>query len=126
MDEDVTLNLLEDCVGMHNFFVVKYRQARNRVMSPVQRDMCWPFTKSMDNFHKTWSVDHCQIIFSCLCQIWQELQCLLCTVAQAQGNFCTQNSKIQVPGFCWYYIKNTVSQQGITCIHAPFTQCRSL
>jgi hypothetical protein len=35
MDQDVTSNALEDCVGMHNFFVVKYQQARNGVMSPV-------------------------------------------------------------------------------------------
>lgn len=126
MDQDVTSNALEDCVGMDNFFVVKYRQARNGVVSPVRRDMCRPFAESMDNFHKIWSVDHCQIIFSCLCQIRRELQSLLCTVAQAQGDFSTRNSKIQVPGFCWYYIKNTMSQQGTTCIHAPFTQRRSL
>lgn len=126
LDQDVTSNVLEDCVGMHNFFVVKYRQARNGVVSPARRDMCQPFAESMENFHKIWSVDHCQIIFSSLCQIWREIQRLLCTVAQSQGDFCTRNSKIQLPGFCWYYIKNTMSRQGITINSAPFAQRRSL
>lgn len=116
MEDDIASHFFDDCRGMSNFFVLKYRRARNGFVSVVPRNACPPFARCIERCHKIWSVDHSQIIFNSIRQIRHDMQRILCRIVQSQGDFTTRNAKLQVPSFCWFYIKNALARQGIESI----------
>ena len=113
LEEDVTSHFYDDCQGMCNFFVLKYRLSRNGCVSSVPGLACPPFPGQIEGYNQYWSVDHCQLIFSGIRQIGRAMQRLLCRIAQSQGDFATRNAKLQLPSCSWFYIKNQMALQGI-------------
>jgi hypothetical protein len=69
MEDDIASHIFDDCRGMSNFFVLKYRLAQNGFVSVVPRNACPPFAGCIERCHKMWSVDHSQIIFNSIHQI---------------------------------------------------------
>lgn len=116
MEEDMLSHSFDDCRGMSNFFVLKYRQARIGNLSVIPRHECPPFPACIEQFQKLWSVCHCELIFNSIRQIRQDMQRILCRVAQSQGDFAVKNAKLQLPSCSWFYIKNTMATQGIDSI----------
>jgi hypothetical protein len=103
--------------GITNFFVVKYRfmEASDKV-SIIPRNECPPFASHIKGFKDIWSVDNCELVFNNLQHIRDEMQRILCRIAQSQGDFATRSSKIQLPSITWHFIKETMASGGVQCI----------
>lgn len=106
----------DDCQGMSNFYVATYRITESGNISIIPRHTCPPFPGKIKNFYDVWSVDHCELIFNSIPHIRQEIQRILCRVAQSQGDFAMRNSKLQLPSCSWFFIKNTMCFHGVLCI----------
>ena len=104
------------CKGMANFFVTKYRISGEGDVSVIPRHTCPPFPGQIDSFQKLWSVDYCELTFNTIRQIRQEMQRVLCRIAQSQGDFTTKNTKMQLPSCSWYFIKNAMAAGGVESI----------
>jgi hypothetical protein len=115
-DEAVTSHCDDDCLGMCNFFVVKYRLSRNGCILSVPKQACPPFPGKMAGFRNYWSIDNCSIIFNSIRQIGRAMQRLLCRIAQSQGDFSTRNAKLQLPSCSWFYIKDRMERHGVGSI----------
>ena len=72
----------------------------------------------MKSFQNLWSVDHCELTFNTIRQIRQEMQRVLCRIAQSQGDFTTKNTKLQLPTCSWYFIKSAMAAGGVDSISA--------
>jgi hypothetical protein len=119
MEEEIVSSAFDDCRGMANFFVLKYRVDRNGGVSIIPRQHAFPpFPGRIESFCKIWSVDHCELIFNGIRQIRQDMQCMLCRVAQSQGEWAVKNAKLQLPGCSWFYIKNMMATRGIDSVPA--------
>ena len=103
----------DDCQGMSNFYVAKHRITEHGHVSVIPRHTCPPFPGRIKSFCEVWSVDHCELIFNSIRQIRQEIQRILCRVAQSQGDFAMKNAKLQLPSCSWFFIKNTMNAKGI-------------
>ena len=114
MEDDIVSSAFDDCHGMANFFVLKHRVDRNGGVSVIPRHACPPFPGRIESFCKIWSVDHCELIFNSIRQIRQDMQRMLCRVAQSQGEFAVKNAKLQLPGCSWFYIKIRWPREGST------------
>lgn len=115
-----------DCHGMTNLFVLKYRTGRDGIVSTVPQDACPPFASCIDSFSNLWSVCYCELIFNSIQQIRQEMQRILCRVAQSQGDFTVKNAKLQFPSCSWFYIKSRMEANGIQGIFTvTYTQPKS-
>ena len=68
-----------------------------------------PFAECMDGFRELYCMDQCKVIFNSIRQIRQDIQRILCRVAQSQGDFATNKAKLQVPSCSWFFIKNAMS-----------------
>lgn len=112
MEERIIPQSYEDCRGMSNFFVLKYRLARNGKLSNVSREACPPFPSAIKRFREIWSLCHCELIFNSLRQIRQEMHRILCRGAQSQGDFAAKNAKMQLSSCSWFYITSTMKTQG--------------
>ena len=124
--EDDTL-FLDDCQGMSNFFVAKYRMAGNGDVCIIPRHACPPFPGRIEGFRKIWSVDSCEIIFNSILQIKQEMQRILCRAAQSQGDFAVKKAKLHLPSCSWFFIKNSMERQGVDSISGiQYSQPRSV
>lgn len=118
--------LRDDCQGMCDFFVVKYRIARNGSVCVIPRHSCPPFPRQIEGFSKLWEVDSCELIFKSMLQIRQEMQRILCRVAQSQGDFAVKNAKLHLPNCCWFFIKNFMETKGIDSVSGvQYSQSRS-
>ncbi|KAI2489041.1 hypothetical protein MHU86_25564 [Fragilaria crotonensis] len=127
-DDAVTSHCYDDCLGMCNFFVVKYRLSRNGCILSIPKQACpAPFPAQMAGFRNYWSVDNCSVIFNSIRQIGRAMQRLLCRIAQSQGDFATRNAKLQLPSCSWFYIKDQMERQGIGSIRGVrFSQPRPI
>jgi hypothetical protein len=127
LEEDVRSHCYDDCHGMRNFFVLKYRLARNGCVSSVPWHSCPPFPGQIEGFSQSWCIDHCHLIFNSIRQIGRALQHIMCCIAQSQGDFSTRNAKLQLPSCSWFYIKNQTEQQDIASIpRVRFSQPRPI
>ena len=117
----------DDCRGMYNAYLLKYRIDTEGHISCIPSDSCPPFPSCLKPFCKLWSVDHCQMIFNSIRQIRQDMQRSLCRVAQSQGDFSVKTTKIQLPSCSWFYIKSSLASEGIQSIPAvSYTQPKSV
>ena len=117
MEEDVSSGALDDCRGMYNFFVVKYRYAANdRCISGIPPHSCPPFPEKMQGFADYWCVDQCKLLYNNLRQIRCDMQRILCRIAQSQGDSATRTAKLQIPSSSWFYMKYFMSCRGIESI----------
>ena len=100
---------------MYNFFVVKHRipQEEDGCVTIVPRHACPPFAGCMDGFRALYCMDQCKVIFNSTRQIRQDIQRILCRVAQSQGDFATNKVKLQLPSCSWFFIENTMALHGI-------------
>ncbi|KAI2506036.1 hypothetical protein MHU86_8357 [Fragilaria crotonensis] len=87
----------DDCQGMGDFFVAKYRIGGDGMVSIIPQHACPPFAGHIDGFDNTWSTDFCELIFKSMLQIKREVQRILCRVAQSQGDFAVRTAKVQLP-----------------------------
>jgi hypothetical protein len=92
MEDDALF--LDDCQGMRDFFVAKYWISGNGDVCLIPRHACPSFPGQIEGFRKLWSIDSCELIFNSLRQIRQEMQRILCQVAQSQGDFAVKNAKL--------------------------------
>jgi hypothetical protein len=122
MEDD---GFFDDCHGMCNFFLARYCIAENGTVSIIPRRACPPFPGQMESFRRIWSVDYCELVFISIRHIRQEMQRILCRVAQSHGNFAVKNTKLQVPSCTWHFIKNTLTAKGIVSNTVKFSQPRS-
>lgn len=106
----------DDCREMSNFYVTKYRISGEGNVSVIPRHTCPPFPGQIESFHKLWSVDYCELTFNAIRHIRQEMQRVLCRVAQSQGDFTVKNNKLQQPSCTWYFIKNAMAAGGVESI----------
>ena len=107
----------DDCKGMRHFYVAKYRvESGTGVVSIIPKHTCPPFAGQIVNFCKVWSVDFCQLAFNTIRHIRQEMQKILCRVAQSQGDFSTKNVKIYLPSCAWCFIKDAMADKGVHSI----------
>jgi hypothetical protein len=92
----------DDCKGMCHFYVAKYRiESATGVVSIIPKHTCPPFAGQIDNFCKLWSVDFCQMVFKAIRHLRQEMQKILCRVAQSQGDFSAKNAKVYLSSSAW-------------------------
>lgn len=106
----------DDCKGMSNFYVAKYRITGRSNVSVIPRHTCPPYPGRIESFQKLWSVDYCELTFNTIRQIRQEMQRILCRIAQSQGDFSMKNTKLHLPSCTWYFIKNAMAAEGVDCI----------
>lgn len=106
----------DDCKGMSNFYVTRYRISRDGDVSIIPKHTCPPFPGRIKSFRELWSVDHCELLFKAIQQIRQEMQRVLCRVAQSQGDFAVKNTKLHLPSCSWYFIKNAMAVGGVDSI----------
>jgi hypothetical protein len=126
LEEEVNSHCHDDCRGMFNFFVLKYRRARNGSVSVVPKQACPTFGAQLPGFSEYWSIDHSQMIFNSIRQIAHAMQRLLCRIAQSQGDFAHRNMKLHLPTCSWFYIKNHFGQRGIKIHDVGFNQPRPI
>jgi hypothetical protein len=114
LEKDVASGLFDDCRGMYNFFVVKCRFAQNDICaSTVPPDSCPPFPGNMEGFAKYWCSDQSKILYNNIRQIRNDMQRILCCVAQSQGDFATRTARMQLPSCIWFYIKHFMDRQSL-------------
>lgn len=102
---------------MCHFYVAKYRmESGTGAVSIIPKNSCPPFAGQIDNFRKLWSVDFCQLAFNTIRHIRQEMQKILCRVAQPQGDFSTKNAKVYLPSCAWCFIKDAMANKGVHSI----------
>jgi hypothetical protein len=106
----------DDCKGMSNFYVEKYRIMGASDVSVIPQHACPPYPGQIESFQKLWSVDYCELTFNSIRHIRQEMQRILCHIAQSQGNFSTKNTKLHLPSCTWYFIKSTMAAEGVESI----------
>jgi hypothetical protein len=107
----------DDCKGMRHFYVAKYRiESETGVVSTIPKHTCPPFAGQIDSFCKLWSVDFCQLAFNTIRHIRQEMQKILCRVAQSQGDFSAKNVKVYLPRCAWCFIKDAMADKGVHSI----------
>ena len=103
--------------GMTNFFVVKYRiSGDGEEVSVIPPHAFPPFPGQIKRFQNVWSVDYCKLTFNVICQVRQEMQRILCRVAQSQGDFTLKTSKMQLPSCSWHFIKKAMAAGGVKSI----------
>ena len=116
-EKDVLNHGYDDCHGMHNFFVLGHRCAQNGRISPLpNKQACPPFPGELEGFFDYWSDDQCHALFHSIRHIARALQRLLCRIAQSQGDFSNRNARLQVPRYCWFYLKSQFEEQGISVV----------
>jgi hypothetical protein len=115
MEHDAII-LHDDCHGMRDFFIAKYRITVNGNVCVIPRHACPSFPGQIEGFRKLWSVDSCELIFKSMLQIRLEMQRILCRVAQSQGDFAVKNTKLLLPNCCWFFIKRFMKTKGVNCI----------
>jgi hypothetical protein len=127
-EQHLSSHSFDDCHAMHNLFVLKYCvNSDGIIVSDVPQDTCPPFASCINQFSKLWSVCYCKLVFNSTQQIRQEMQRILCWVAQSQGDFSMKNAKLQFPSCSWYYLKSTMESHGIRTISTiPYSQARSI
>ena len=104
----------DDCKGMLQFYVAKYRiESGTRVVSIIPKHTCRPFAGQIDSFCKLWSTDFCQLAFNTIRHMRQEMQKILCRVAQSQGDFSGKNVKVYLPSCAWCFIKDAMANKGV-------------
>lgn len=104
----------DDCKGMCHFYFAKYRiESGTGVVSLIPKHMCPPFAGQIDDFCTLWSVDFCQMAFHTIRHIRQEMQKILCRVAQSQGDFAAKNVKVYLPSCAWCFIKDSMASKGV-------------
>jgi hypothetical protein len=107
----------DDCKGMCHFYVAKYRiESGTGVVSLIPKHTCPPFAGQVDNFCKLWSADFCQLAFKTIRHIRQEMQKILCRIAQSQGDFSAKNVKVYLPSCGWSFIKDAMANKGVHSI----------
>jgi hypothetical protein len=83
----------DDCKGMCHFYVAKYCiEIGTGFVSIIPKHTCPPFAGQINIFCKLWSVNFCQIVFNTIRHIRQEMQKMLCRVAQSQCDFLAKNA----------------------------------
>lgn len=107
---------IDDCKGMSNFYIAKYRISGEGIVSTIPQHASPPFPGRIESFYKLWSVDYCELTFNTIRYIRQEMQRILCRVAQSQGDFTMKNTKLQLPSCTWHYIKNAMAAGGVDSI----------
>jgi hypothetical protein len=106
----------EDCQGMGDFVVAKYRIGGDGHVSTMPQHACPPFAVCIEGFSNVWSTNFCELIFKSMLQIRREVQRILCRVARSQGDSAVRTAKVQLPSCCWFFIKNSMETKGIYSI----------
>jgi hypothetical protein len=121
-DDDV----FDDCKGMCHFYVTKYRvESGTGVVTIIPKHECPPFAGQIDKFSKLWSADFCRMAYITIRHIRQEMQKILCRVAQSQGDFAARNAKVHLPTCAWCFIKDAMADKGVHSIASvKFSQPR--
>jgi hypothetical protein len=109
-------SFMDDCWGMNDFFLLKYRMTSLGHVSVIPEDACPPFAGRIKGFRDLWSVDHCELIFNSLRNIRLSMQQILCRVAQSQGDWAVKNMKLHLPTCSWHYILATVAGTGLDSV----------
>jgi hypothetical protein len=127
MQDLIVRHSVDECCGMKDLFLLKYRLTGDGILSEVPKDSCPPFPSAIDLFSRLWSMCHCELIFNSIQHIRREMQKIMCRVAQSQGDFTVKYAKIPLPSCCWFYIKNQMQEQGIFSIQpVKYSQPRLL
>jgi hypothetical protein len=115
LEENTSSSFMDDCRGMKDLFLVKYRiTSVGEDVSVIPQNSFPPFAGQLEGFRNMWSVDHCEMIFNSIRSIRHSMQQILCRVAQSQGDWAVKNVKLHVPTCSWHYIVTTVAgEQGI-------------
>ncbi len=117
----------DDCQGMGDFFLAKYRIGGDGKVSTIPQHACPPFAGHIEGFSNVWSNDFCEFIFKSMLQIRREVQRILCRVAQSQGDFAARSAKVQLPNCCWFFIKSSMETKGIYSVSGiRYSQPRSV
>ena len=109
----------DDCRGMSHFYLTKCRMTSvTREVSIIPRHDCPPFARQIEGFRRIWALDFCQSVFNTIRHIRQEIQRILCRIAQSQGDFASRNAKVHLPSCSWRFIKECMAAGGVQSIHS--------
>jgi hypothetical protein len=71
LEENTSSSFVDDCRGMNDLFLVKYRiPSVGAEVSVIPPNSFPPFAGQLQAFRNLWSVDHCEMIFN---SIWSIL-----------------------------------------------------